>query len=210
MFIISSLWLRSIVFALMLSLYSCGSSDKKSQYITSSYEDADEVDELEISDTNVVGEEEYPNYDNSEIPDTGYSSTGDIAVPFVEEGGVKYVNVEINGSIGKRMIIDSGCSVTLISVAEANYLAQKGVLTVDDVGGQTSSVIADGSITVNTEVTLRQLVIDDKIFCSDVKAVVSDNVNAPMLLGNEVLNRAGAYTIDNQNSVIIFHNVPLL
>lgn len=202
-FIPTSLLSRFATLGILLILCSCGGTDNKSQYFASSSYDNEE-------EAAVAEEVQTPEREITSTSDGQYTSTGDVAVPFVEEGGVKYVNVEINGSIGKRMIIDSGCSITLISVAEANYLAQKGALTIDDIGGQTSSVIADGSITVDTEVVLRQLIIDDKILCSDVKAIVSDNVNAPMLLGNEVLNRVGAYTIDNQNNLIIFHNVPLI
>lgn len=193
---------------LLSALCACGSSDSKSHYFTGYADDVDAGDGPAV-DTAPAWEEETQEQVVPPIAETDYPATGDIAVPYVEAGGVKYVEVEINGSIGKRMIIDSGCSSTLMSVAEANYLVQKGALTADDIIGQTQSVIADGSITVDTQVCLRELVIGGVIQCTDVIAVVSDNVNAPMLLGNEVLNRAGAYTMDNRNSQIIFHNVPL-
>ena len=44
-----------------------------------------------------------------------------ISVPFIERNGVKYVKVSVNG-LDLEMIFDTGCSSTLISVAEANYL----------------------------------------------------------------------------------------
>ena len=126
-----------------------------------------------------------------------------IQIPFREENGVKYVTVKVNG-IEFEMIFDTGCAVTLISVAEANYLYQKGKLTNHDILGTTRSVIADGSIVENMVVHLDNVIISNKIDCSDVRAIVSNNVNAPLLLGNDVLNRLAEITIDNQNKVLHF------
>lgn len=102
------------------------------------------------------------------------------------------------------MIFDTGCSGTLISVAEANYLYQKGYLTQDDIIGIAKSQIADGSIVENMVINLKEVVLDGKIRCTDVTATVSANNNAPLLLGNEVLNRVAAYVVDNKNQIINF------
>lgn len=126
-----------------------------------------------------------------------------VSVPFTEKGGVKFVNVSVNG-FGFEMIFDTGCSGTLISVAEAYYLYQKGYLTQDDIIGVTKAQIADGSIVENMVVNLKEVVIDGKIRCSDVTATVSANNNAPLLLGNEVLNRVAAYAVDNEKKTINF------
>ena len=80
----------------------------------------------------------------------------------------------------------------------------KGCFTQDDIIGITQSQIADGSIVENMVINLRELVIGGQISCSNVTATVSANAQAPLLLGNEVLNRAPSYSIDNQNKVIIF------
>ncbi len=144
-------------------------------------------------------------YEMSESDEVEYSAceTSEYTIPFTEKGGVKFVDVKVNG-IGFEMIFDTGCSATLISVAEANYLYQKGLLTADDILGKSSSQIADGSIVVNTVVRLREVIIADKIFAPDVTATVSNNVNAPLLLGNEVLDRLATITIDNDMQTIHF------
>lgn len=126
-----------------------------------------------------------------------------ISVPFKERGGVKYVKVSVNG-LEIEMIFDTGCSGTLISVAEANYLYQKGYLTTNDIIGMTQSQIADGSIVENMLVNLKEVIIDGKIQCMNVIATVSSNNNAPLLLGNEVLNRVASYVVDNKNKTIDF------
>lgn len=131
------------------------------------------------------------------------SNGGKIAIPFEERGGVKYVEVSVNG-FGFEMIFDTGCSGTLISVAEANYLYQKGYLTTEDYLGNSNSQIADGSIVENMVFNIREVIIGDKIRCTNVTATVSANNNAPLLLGNEVLNRVASYTIDNEHQTINF------
>ncbi|WP_308769191.1 retropepsin-like aspartic protease [uncultured Bacteroides sp.] len=126
-----------------------------------------------------------------------------VSIPFSERDGVKYVNVSVNG-FGFEMIFDTGCSGTLISVAEANYLYQKGYLVQDDIIGVAKSQIADGSIVENMVVNLKEIVLDGKIRCTDVTATVSANNNAPLLLGNEVLNRVAVYSVDNKKKTINF------
>lgn len=132
------------------------------------------------------------------------SSVDIVAVPFIENGGVKYIEVELNRTFTVRMILDSGCSGALISVAEAQHLYSKGVLTDEDFVGKSKSMIADGSIVENMVVNLREVIIGGKIICPNVQATVSSNALAPLLLGNEVLNRTASYTVDNQNKTINF------
>lgn len=150
------------------------------------------------SETDVEADTTYEADNGSQVDEDNI-----ISIPFEERNGVKYVNVSVNG-FGFEMIFDTGCSGTLISVAEANYLYEKGFLTQEDVKGSRSSQIADGSIVENMVVNLKEVVIDGKIRCIDVEATVSSNNNAPLLLGNEVLNRVAAYAVDNENKVINF------
>lgn len=127
-------------------------------------------------------------------------------IPFREEYGVKLVPVQING-LKLDMIFDTGCSTTLISMAEANYLYSKGLLSRDDIIGTVRSQVADGRITKNMVVNLKEVILGDQLVFHDVEASVSENMQAPLLLGNEVLNRIASYTIDNAQQVI--HVSPL-
>lgn len=133
-----------------------------------------------------------------------YDAGNEVAVPFEEQGGVKLIDVMINGQFTVKMILDSGCSGTLISMAEAKYLYDKGCFTEEDILGTTQSQIADGSIVENMVINLRQLVIGNQIVCNNVTATVSSNTEAPLLLGNEVLNRVPSYSVDNEKKLIIF------
>lgn len=152
------------------------------------------------------GEKKKPIYVDLEesTEESLYAQNGDeIVVPFRNENGVKYVAVKVNG-VGLEMIFDTGCSGALISVAEANYLYQKGKLTQDDIIGTAQSQIADGSMVENMVVNLKEVVINDQIFCPNVSATVSENINAPLLLGNEILDRLATIKIDNENETLNF------
>lgn len=147
---------------------------------------------------------------NSNVEQDGDSSESEltsgevVTVPFIESDGVKYIEVELNRTFTVRMIFDSGCSGALISVAEAQHLYSKGVLTDEDFVGKSKSMIADGSVVENMVVNLREVIIGGKIICPNVQATVSSNAQAPLLLGNEILNRTVSYTVDNQNKTINF------
>lgn len=126
-----------------------------------------------------------------------------IAVPYRQEGGVKIVAVKING-LSVDMVFDTGCSDTTISSAEAYYLFQKGSLNEEDILGNVKSQMADGRIIENAVVNLREVIIDDKLICHDVKATVVKNARAPLLLGNEILDRTESITIDQSTHSFLF------
>jgi len=140
----------------------------------------------------------YVNDDSALVDDS------EIRVPFKEEYGIKTVEVKINGVICADMIFDSGCSGSTISLKEANYLASIGKITQEDYKGETKALIADGSIVDKMVFNIKSLVIGDKLECKDVEVTVSENEEAPLLLGNEVLNRVASYTVDNKSKEVVF------
>ena len=110
----------------------------------------------------------------------------DVVVPFNDYGGVRTIQVKINDCSEFPMIFDTGCSGMTLSVAEVYVLAKQGCITADDIEGYGYSTIADGSIV-------------------HVKASVSANEEAPLLLGNGVLNQVESFSTDNLNKTIKFH-----
>lgn len=185
--------MKQILIVLLSILVLCTSCTDKKKTELAFYENEDLIDDDETTDDTSSNTVSYDNIDNNEV-----------CIPFSEEGGVKLIDVTVNGQFTVKMILDSGCSGTLISIAEAKYLYEKGCFTKDDILGTTHSQIADGSIVENMVINLKQLVIGDQISCSNVTATVSSNAQAPLLLGNEVLNRAPSYSVDNENKIIKF------
>lgn len=154
---------------------------------------------------NITDDIELANPNEGELASSDYGDTNTdiVSVPFTEQGGVKFLDVQING-MGVQMIFDTGCSGALISIDEAEYLYKKGRITQADFKGVTQAQIADGSIVENMVINLKEVVVGGKVLCPDVEATVSPNTNAPLLLGGEIINRFAAYSVDNENKVINF------
>lgn len=173
-----------IILGLSIFIFSC--NNKKETY-TPPYYEPNTIEDVQ-----------------NDLSDSEQSHEDIVSVPFEESGGLKYIEVELNGTFSVRMILDSGCSGTLISIAEAQHLYSKGVLTEDDFIGTSKAMIADGSVVENMVVNLREVIIGGKIVCPNVEATVSSNAQAPLLIGNEVLNRTTSYVVDNENKTINF------
>lgn len=118
------------------------------------------------------------------------------------EGGVRFIWIEING-IKLRFIFDTGASSICISPAEATVLYRQGTLTKEDILDVEYFQDATGKISEGTSINLREVKIGNMVL-DNVKATVVDNVNAPLLLGQTVLERFGRIEIDNENNEIIF------
>ena len=107
------------------------------------------------------------------------------------QNGVRYVWIEING-IRLRFIFDTGASSICISPAEATVLYRQGTLQKHDILDVEYFQDATGNISEGTKVNIREVRIGDLI------------LNAPLLLGQTVLERFGSIEIDNVNDQIIF------
>lgn len=125
-------------------------------------------------------------------------------VPYKDYGGVRTIQVKLNDCSEFPMIFDTGCSGLSLSVIEVYALAKQGCLSGDDIDGYGYSTIADGSIVPNMIINLHTVQIGNLV-CKNVKASVSDNEAAPLLLGNGVLDQVESFTTDNENKTITFH-----
>ena len=130
-----------------------------------------------------------------------------ISIPYEEFGGVKVIPVKLNG-VTMNMIYDTGCSGLHLSLNELQTLAKNGKVNQDDVLGVSYSTIADGSIVQNGLINIKQIEIgsgDETIVLDNVQASVALNQDAPILLGNAVLDELASVEIDNIEKNINFY-----
>lgn len=130
-----------------------------------------------------------------------------LSIPYEEMGGVKVIPVKLNG-VTMDMIIDTGCSGLHISLNELQTLAKNGKISDKDVLGVSYSTIADGSIVQNGLINIKKIEIgykDDPIILENVQASVALNQNAPILLGNSVLDELASVEVDNVEKSINFY-----
>jgi len=118
------------------------------------------------------------------------------------QNGVRYVWIEING-IRLRFIFDTGASSICISPSELNVLIRQGTVSEKDILKSESFTDATGTVSVGRKINLRTVKIGAKIL-QNVEALLVDNINAPLLLGQSALENFGSIEIDNENGVIIF------
>lgn len=126
-----------------------------------------------------------------------------IKVPYTEMGNVKVIPVKLNGQ-PMNMIFDTGCSGIHISLHELQTLWKNGQFEESDIIGSSYSQIADGSIVENGLIVLRSVAITDQLVLQNVEATVALNQDAPLLLGNNVLNEYASIEIDNVSETINF------
>lgn len=125
----------------------------------------------------------------------------EIVLPFVTEGGVKIVTIKVN-NIPLDFIFDTGASLISISETEARFLVKQGTLTEEDFLGVQEFIDANGDISEGLLVNLREIDIEGyKLY--NVKASIVQNTNAPLLLGQSLLEKFAQVTIDNRNEKIV-------
>lgn len=125
----------------------------------------------------------------------------EIVLPFETDGGVKIVNIKVN-NIPLDFIFDTGASLISISETEARFLVKQGTLTEEDFLGVQEFIDANGDVSEGLLVNLREIDIEGyKLY--NVKASIVQNANAPLLLGQSLLEKFAQVTIDNRNEKIL-------
>lgn len=114
-----------------------------------------------------------------------------------------WIPVKLNG-ITMDMLYDTGFNGTVsMSLLELQTLAKQGKFKESDILGTSYSSIADGSIVENGVVLLHTIQLADNLELTNVKAQVSMNQEAPVLIGREVFNQvASKVEVDNLNMTL--------
>lgn len=122
-------------------------------------------------------------------------------VQMKEYGGVYLVPCVVN-NLPMDFIYDTGASGILISNEAAQMMAAKGALESSDIIGKTQSQIANGDIVDGLLIKLRSFSIGGA-WVSNLNAQVSLSLNAPLLLGTDVLERFGSVTTDYNQKLLL-------
>ena len=141
------------------------------------------------------------------VPDTSVTvvnepDSGANVVKMIKQDGVYHIPVEING-VSLYFIFDTGAGLISISSKEANDLYRQGKLTHEDVIGTANFLNANGEISAGIIINLREVKIGNKVL-NNVEASVSENLNAPLLVGQSALEKFGKISLDYEKSEITF------
>jgi len=127
------------------------------------------------------------------------------SIPMIKNGGVYEIPVIINGVLKLNFIFDSGASDVSVSPDVALTLIRTGTISDEDFRGTQIYKFADGSTAKSKIFIIKEFQLGNKKVYN-IKASISNSVNAPLLLGQSVLNKFGKVSIDYTNSVIILEN----
>ncbi len=125
-----------------------------------------------------------------------------VRIHMEKEAGVYKVPCSVNG-LKLKFIFDTGAASVCISQTYAEMMLENGYLDESDILGKSQSTIADGSNIDNVVINLRKVEIGG-LSLENVSAVVVPTQNAPLLLGQSVIQRIGKVSIDGEYLVI--HN----
>ena len=115
--------------------------------------------------------------------------------------GIYEVDCAVNG-LPLKFIFDTGASTVSISSVEATFMLKNGYLKEKDIKGTNYYSTATGEIREGTVINLPEVRVGDVVL-KNIEASVSHSQQAPLLLGQSVLERFGTVTIDNINSKLI-------
>lgn len=132
-----------------------------------------------------------------------YSSLLEAQIRLKKEEGVLKVPVKINGVLNIDFILDSGASEVTIPPDIAMTLYKTGTISDKDWLPGRYYRFADGSVAKSYRFMLKSLQIGEYEF-NNVSCAIASSTEAPLLLGQNVLERFGAYTIDNRQLLLSF------
>ncbi|MBP5688624.1 MAG: TIGR02281 family clan AA aspartic protease [Muribaculaceae bacterium] len=128
------------------------------------------------------------------------SSAGDHIVKMKRKSGVYYIPCVING-VKKEFIFDTGAAKTSLSQEFANELLAKRALTRNDFKGTTQTRNANGVVDNNATVLLKQVKVGNRLL-KNVEAIIAVSQKAPLLLGLNVIDLLGDWTMRKGNLIL--------
>lgn len=131
-----------------------------------------------------------------------------VLVPFKrKENGLAEVQISLNGT-PFNMWWDTGASITSISSLEFLKLLKEGKVSESDKIGSVSSSYADGSSGVEDVYRIREIFIQGKnnehLILNDVAVTVSENLGAPLLVGQNVISNLPKHKFNDTTEEIEF------
>ena len=117
-----------------------------------------------------------------------------------EYNGVYRIPCSVNGA-KMKFIFDTGASSVCLSMTMAEYLLDNDYISKEDILGTGSSSVADGRIVNHVNINIKDIEIQG-IHLYNVKAVVVDGQNAPLLMGQSAIQKLGSVEINGSTLLI--------
>ena len=134
-----------------------------------------------------------------------YSQSSESVLFMEKENGVFTLPCKVNG-IPMKFIFDTGASNVSISLTEAQFLAKQGLLKESEILNSVKYRIANGEVQEGTRIILRQIEIGKHVL-KNVEALITQELNSPLLLGQSAISKLGKIAIDGEKLIITSEDV---
>ena len=129
------------------------------------------------------------------------SAQSQVVLNMKKVGGVYEVPCKVNG-LNLSFIFDTGASDVSISLIEALFMIRHGYLKEENILGKVQYSIANGDIAEGTRILLKDVEIGG-LKLTNVEASIVHEMEAPLLLGQSVIQKLGKIMIDGDKLTII-------
>jgi len=128
--------------------------------------------------------------------------TSEVAIDFINSEGVKEITIYLN-DYGKRGLIYSGQQQSVIGESIVINWLKQGVVNRNDFIGNFEEIMVDGRIVSGSEMIIKKVWLADKVI-ENVKVKVDQQVNDCIWVGEDILGKLGAFSVDEQKNQLIF------
>lgn len=123
-----------------------------------------------------------------------------VNIKMEKDGGVYKVPCTVNGA-KMKFIFDTGAASVSLSKTMADYLFDNKYLLTSDITGTKKFQDATGRITTKKIVNIKDIELGG-LHINNVEASISESQDAPLLLGQSVIEKLGKVTISSGELVI--------
>lgn len=143
----------------------------------------------------------YTYFDDFELKIKVNGNEDSNVIKMKKNGNIYEIPISLNDVIKTDFIIDTGASNVSITPDLALLLIKSGTISNEDWLKDKYYQFADGSTARSKTFKIKKLKIGNK-YLYNLECSISNNLAAPLLLGQNVLNRFGKVTIDNEKQLL--------
>ena len=142
-------------------------------------------------------------YSDRNSSNSASGSKSKFIVPMLKtQSGIYEIPIILNNTVRISFIFDSGASDVTLSPDVAMVLFRSGTIDKSDYIDTQTYVFADGSTAECSRFNIKEINIGGMIL-KNVTASIQNSLDAPMLLGQSVMQRLGKYSVDNTTHCLI-------
>ncbi len=124
-----------------------------------------------------------------------------VSIIMDKKNDVYTIPCKVNG-LELDFIFDTGASNVSLSLTEALFMLKNGKLNEEDIIGSSYAQLANGDITENTIIIIKEIEISG-LRLNNIRANIVHKLEAPLLLGQSAISKLGKIELDGNKLTIL-------